>query len=191
MTEAGLTYTDQVICFKELIGKEDDGRRRWRERYGTQWGGGGSGGGWRPVEPFENGSASDSKMEMPSTVPVAARNNPAHFRDSVGDDCLAGGTPKRFGGRWDVMSHDIPLPAYEKQRVVKKGPHDCYCDIGYNCWSKAGTARTANFGLMGTFEREFWTNTPGELALVWDYKGDPNDPKAKKLAELDKAVASR
>ena len=33
----------------------------------------------------------------------------------------------------------------------------------------AGKARTANYGLMGTFEREFWTNTPGELALVWDY----------------------
>ena len=29
-------------------------------------------------------------------------------------------------------------------------------------------ARTANFGLRGVFEREFWTNTPGELALVWD-----------------------
>ena len=49
------------------------------------------------------------------------------------------------------------------QRVVKKGPHDCYCEVGYNCWSMAGKARTANFGLMGVFEREFWSNTPGEL----------------------------
>jgi hypothetical protein len=33
-------------------------------------------------------------------------------------------------------------------------------------------ARTVNFGLRGVFEREFWTNTPGELALVWDHKGE-------------------
>ena len=61
-------------------------------------------------------------------------------------------------------------------------------------------ARTANFGLRGVFEREFWTNSaphgaravctsaipaltaafvcvlaiaaPGELALVWDHKGE-------------------
>ena len=25
---------------------------------------------------------------------------------------------------------------------------------------------------MGVFEREFWSNTPGELALVWDFKGE-------------------
>ena len=27
---------------------------------------------------------------------------------------------------------------------------------------------------MGVFEREFWSNTPGELALVWDFKGEGN-----------------
>lgn len=53
----------------------------------------------------------------------------------------------------------------------------------------AGKARTANFGLMGTFEREFWTNTPGELALVWDFKSQMSD-KQKELAALDKKVAS-
>ena len=49
-------------------------------------------------------------------------------------------------------------------------------------WSKAGKARTENHGLMGVFEREFWTNTPGELALVWDYKGEgvKDSEKAKK-----------
>ena len=45
-------------------------------------------------------------------------------------------------------------------------------------------ARTVNYGLMGVFEREFWSNTPGELALVWDFKGEGAhvDPKAKAAA---------
>ena len=30
----------------------------------------------------------------------------------------------------------------------------------------AGKARTANFGLRGVFEREFWTNTPGEVTML-------------------------
>ena len=50
----------------------------------------------------------------------------------------------------------------------------------YNCWSMAGKARTANFGLSGVFEREFWTNTPGELALVWDFKGEGAPAMARK-----------
>ena len=113
-------------------------------------------------------------------MPVAAIRNPYLYKDTVGDDGLAGGTPSRFGGKWDVLTKHIPVDHGDKpQRVVKKGPHDCYCDVGYNCWSMAGKARTANFGLMGVFEREFYTNTPGELALVWDHKTE-EEKAAKK-----------
>ena len=55
----------------------------------------------------------------------------------------------------------------------------------------AGKARTANFGLQGVFEREFWTNTPGELALVWDFKEKGQASSgAEQMAELDKKVAA-
>jgi len=184
MSNTKLTYTDSVICYKELIEKEDATRRDWAGKYGKSWNSK-----WRPIEPFEPNGASDSKMELPPTVPPAARKYPQLYRDSVGDEGLAGGTPKRYGGRWDVTSNLTPINHGDKPpRVVKKGPHDLYCDIGYNCWNMAGKARTANYGLMGTFEREFWTNTPGELALVWDYKGE-GIGNAAVLAELDKEVA--
>jgi len=167
MSNNSLCFTDSVICYKELIDKEDTARRTWREKYGQK------DLGWRPVEPFEAKGASNSKMELPSGMPSAAIRNPALYKDTVGYDGLSGGTPYRFGGRWDVLCKNEPLPEDDDkpQRVVKKGPHDCYCDIGYNAWSMAGKARSANFGLKGVFEREFWTNTPGELALVWDSKG--------------------
>lgn len=44
----------------------------------------------------------------------------------------------------------------------------------------AGKARTENHGLMGVFEREFNSNTPGALALIWDYKGQGNKSADKK-----------
>ena len=55
---------------------------------------------------------------------------------------LAGGTPLRFGGSWDVVSEKVEryVDPNKPQKVVKKGPHDCYCDVGYNCWSMAGCA---------------------------------------------------
>ena len=168
MSNNGLTYTDSVICYKELIDKEDTARRTWKGKYGKEWDSG-----WRPVEPFEVKGASDSKMELPSGIPKAAVRHPALYNDTVGNDGLTGGTPKRFGGRWDVTARSMEVDHGDKpQRVVKKGPHDCFCEVGYNAWSMAGKSRTANFGLQGVFEREFWTNTPGELALVWDFKGE-------------------
>jgi hypothetical protein len=177
---AGLQFTDSVICYKELIDKEDTARRLAKQRNGQR------ALGWRPVEPFEATGASNSKLELPSEgIPGPALRNPSQFMDNVGNDSLAGGTPLRFGGRWDVLHKDTPQwDSGKPQRVVKQGPHDCYCGIGYNCWSQAGKARTANFGLMGVFEREFWSNTPGELALVWDVKGEGAhvDPKAKAAA---------
>merc|ERR1711871_493982 len=166
MSNNTLTFTDSVICYKELIDKEVTARRTWKQKYGA------ADLGWRPVEPFEKTGASNSKMELPSGIPSAAIRNPALYKDTVGADGLSGGTPYRFGGRWDVLSKNEPIDYGEKEpRVVKKGPHDCYCEIGYGAWSMAGKARTANFGLKGVFEREFFTNTPGELALVWDSKG--------------------
>ena len=152
-----------------LIDKEDTARRNWKARYGQKFASGAQG--WRPVEPFEREGASDAKTELPSAVPVSAIRNPPLYRDTVGNEGLAGGTPLRFGGQWDVVSQKVERwqDPNKAPRQVKKGPHDCYCDVGYNCWNMAGKARTANYGLMGTFEKEFWTNTPGELALVWDY----------------------
>lgn len=197
MSNAMITYTDSVICYKELIDKEDTARRTWKSKYGREWDAG-----WRPVEPFESKGASDSKMELPSGVPKAALRHPALYQDTVGNDGLTGGTPHRFGGRWDVLSRQREIDHGDKpQRVVKKGPHDCFCEVGYNCWSMAGKARTANYGLQGVFEREFWTNTPGELALVWDHKGlegrvkqnqaaEEASSSAKAMAELDKKVAA-
>ena len=154
---------------RRLIDKEDTARRNWKERYGKRFAVGGQG--WRPVEPFEKDGASDAKTELPAAIPVSAIRNPPLYRDTVGNEGLAGGTPLRFGGQWDVVSQKVErwVDPNKPPRQVKKGPHDCYCDVGYNCWNMAGKARTANYGLMGTFEREFWTNTPGELALVWDY----------------------
>ena len=180
MSNNSLAFVDSVICYKEQIDKEETSKRNWKARYGTQ------DQGWRPVEPFERTGASSAKTEMVPGMPAAALRTPSQFRDTVGGDCLAGGTPLRFGGKWDVLSKNLPDKDDDPkpQRVVKKGPHDCYCEVGYNCWSMAGKARTANFGLMGVFEREFWSNTPGELALVWDIKGEGAhvDPKAKAAA---------
>jgi len=166
MANGGLTFTDSVICYKELIEKEDTARRTWKDKYGAKFA---TSAAWRPVEPFEQLGASDSKMELPSRIPVSAIRNPALYRDTVGNDGLAGGTPQRFTGLWDIVSEQVPpfVDPNKPQKVIKKGPHDCYCDVGYNCWNMAGKSRTANFGLRGVFEREFWTNTPGELALVW------------------------
>lgn len=201
--------------------QEDTGRRVWKQRWGPVFQ---EGGPWRPVEPFERTGASDSKAELPTGIPPSALRNPKQYYDHVGNDMLAGGTPLRFGGQWDIVSQKVTpwQDPNKKPNVVKKGPHDCYCDIGcapwdisppprldvqshieftahapshrrepylvargcatrrYNCWSMAGKARTENHGLMGVFEREFWSNTPGELALVWDFKGEGNKQADKK-----------
>ena len=129
MSNNGLTYTDSVICYKELIDKEDTARRLWKDKYGKKFGPQST---WRPVEPFEAMGASDSKMELPSGIPVSAIRNPPLYRDTVGNEGLAGGTPLRFGGQWDVVSQKItPWQDPNKPpRVNKKGPHDCYCDVG-------------------------------------------------------------
>ena len=177
MSNGNITYTDSVICYKELIEKEDAARRDWFTKFGGSWDQK-----WRPIEPFERGGASNSKGELPTSVPVPARKHPELYRDTVGDEGLAGGTPARFGGRWDVLANLKPIDHGDKPpRVVKKGPHDLYCDIGYNCWNMAGKARTHNFGLMGTFEREFWTNTPGcvQQPVAARAEGWPSRPRAR------------
>ena len=51
-------------------------------------------------------------------------------------------------------------------------------------------ARTVNFGNKAVFEREFWTNTPGALALVWDFENKKKAIAAKKAA-AEKAAAER
>ena len=126
----------------------------WRKRFGNRELG------WRPVEPFEKGSSSYSDTEVPPKIPSAAVSYPFLFTDSVGDLGLAGGTPKRFGGKWDCTQRQ-PSTDEKPARVVKNGPHDCYCEIGFGAWSMAGKARTVNHGLVSNFKREFWTNTPG------------------------------
>ena len=138
MSNNTMTFTNDVICYKELIGKEDTGRRVWKDRWGETFRDGA--GPWRPVEPFERTGASDSKAELPGSVPISAIRNPKLYRDHVGNDALAGGTPLRFGGQWDIVSDKVErwVDPNKKPNVVKKGPHDCYCDIGYNAWSMAG-----------------------------------------------------
>lgn len=91
------------------------------------------GGPWRPVEPFERTGASDSKAELPSATPASALRNPKQYYDHVGNDMLAGGTPLRHGGIWDIVSEKVTpwQDPNKKPNVVKKGPHDCYCEIGY------------------------------------------------------------
>ena len=128
-------HSECVRADKELIEKEDTARRTWKEKYGKILDRD-----WRPVEPFEATGASNSKMELPSSMPASAIRNPPLYRDTVGNEGLAGGTPLRFGGQWDIVSKKVVFPTDEDkpQRTVKKGPHDCYCDVGYNCWSMAG-----------------------------------------------------
>ena len=55
MANNSLMFTDSVICFKELIEKEDMARRTWREKYGARFE---KAADWRPVEPFEQRGAS-------------------------------------------------------------------------------------------------------------------------------------
>ena len=161
MSNNALTYTDSVICYKELIDKEETAKRQWKDKYGK------SDLGWRPVEPFEATGASNSKMELPSGMPSAALRNPALYKDTVGGDGLAGGTPYRFGGRWDVLTKNQPIDySYKGEkppRVIKKGPHDCYCDIGYNAWSMAGKVSCADFAPESANSTLARHSTPGQL----------------------------
>ena len=70
---------------------------------------------------------------MPSSVPVSALRNPPLYRDTVGNDGLAGGTPQRFGGQWDIVSEKVePWKDPTKgQRVVKK---ELFC-----AWREGGS----------------------------------------------------
>ena len=99
MSNNALTFTNSVICYKEQIDKEDNSRRVWKERFGKRFAEGNMD--WRPVEPFEQSGASNAKAEFPPSIPVSAIANPPLYKDSVGNDALAGGTPHRFGGKWD------------------------------------------------------------------------------------------
>jgi len=169
-----------VTQYRERIEKEQAAAKDWPRKYGHV------SKSWRPVEPFERKSCSKSTLEAPVTGPPKwATDYPERARDTVGDDGLAGGTPKRFGGRWDVTT--IGQPGFETNPslVVSKGPHDCYCEIGFHAYQMAGKARSENFGRRGCFAKELWTNTPGELALVWASTKGAND----KYSKLDAAVA--
>ena len=96
-------------------------------------------------------------------VPKVALEYPELFRDSVGDEGLAGGTPKRFGGRWDctAVANEIEALQGGSPTRSRKGPHDCYCEVGFKCFSQAGAARVENYGRRNRFYKELWTNTPG------------------------------
>ena len=188
---ATLVDTAQSACFAERIAKENESRYAFDKK----WGGSKKiDMGWRPIEPFEPTSSSSSPAEMPPRIPVTALTRPDLYRDSVGDEGLAGGTPKRFGGRWDcasTLSGTSQDDSPSRKREVKKGPHDCYCEIGFGCFSQTAQARPENHGRISSFKREFWTDTPGALAMVWQYKGkgEKGSPSEKSLAQLDEAVA--
>ena len=142
-----MTFTNDVICWKELIDKEQTGHRVWKEKWGPVFQDGGP---WRPVEPFERSGASEAKGELPAGIPGSAIRNPKLYRDHVGKDGLAGGTPNRFGGQWDLVSERAErwVDPDKPPNVVKKGPHDCYCDIGYNCESAGLDPMTCAFELL-------------------------------------------
>jgi len=174
---------ESLTRYKELIAKENVTRTEWASKYGDRWNSS-----YRPVEPFERTSCSRSALESPMKAPPkVAMRFPELYRDSVGDEGLAGGTAKRFGGKWDLTTNvkGGPPPDPDKPLVShssRKGPHECYCEVGFGCWGK--DVRSENFGRRGVFAKELWTNTPGELALVWQ----TNDGN-KELADLDAAVA--
>ena len=67
MSNNTMTFTSDVICYKELIDKEDNGRRIWKDKWGPTFADGKSAP-WRPVEPFERAGASDSKAECVRAV---------------------------------------------------------------------------------------------------------------------------
>ena len=203
MATLSLDYNANVICYKELIEKEDEGRRRGRAA------GLAHRDAWKPVEPFEMGSASYSICEEKPKIPTAAIEHPAHFRDTVGDESMVGGTPARFGGKWDCTLTHAPdgrtfkpwesvgltinpdgsvSEAEKKHREVKVGPHDCYCEVGFNCWQSKYLKPPAH-GLQGTFEREFFTNTPGELALVWQLGENDKERLKQRMRKNEEAMA--
>ena len=78
--------------------------------------------------------------------------------------------------------------AEKKHREVKVGPHDCYCEVGFNCWQSKYLKPPAH-GLQGTFEREFFTNTPGELALVWQLGENDKERLKQRMRKNEEAMA--
>ena len=156
---ASLVDAEATACYAERIAKETEARRAFLSRWTS--GAAQADLSWRPVEPFERTSSSMSPCEQPPRVPRIATTHPELVKDSVGDLGLTGGTPKRFGGKWDTTANLQPLSRETASPVAKKGPHDCYCPVGYGCFSEVKSPMRTNFGRRGTFEREFWTNTPG------------------------------
>lgn len=160
-----------AACFKERIVKENAARREWEGKFGDEWKTAG-GASWRPVEPYEPSSCSSSFLERPERgVPTVARRFPKMFIDTVGDDGLVGGTPKRFGGHWDCTRPWIepaPLEPDKPPRNYEKGPHDCYLPIGHGC---AKLPPKSRHGLKSSMA-SLWTDTPGALAMVWLAPGE-------------------
>ena len=98
MSGNSLMFTDSVICFKELIDKEETAKRQWRGKYGMNKEG------WRPVEPFERTGASAQQPAslMPNSVMArrpASRALTAHASLFLFRRQLQGGAAKRHAQR--------------------------------------------------------------------------------------------
>ena len=98
MSGNSLMFTDSVICFKELIDKEETAKRQWRGKYGMNKEG------WRPVEPFERTGAS---AQQPASLMLnsvmarrpASRALTAHASLFLFRRQLQGGAAKRHAQR--------------------------------------------------------------------------------------------
>lgn len=177
-------------CYQDLIKREISARTSWKEKYGKDWGPEGSNA-WRPVEPFEGKSCSKHFLETPKTqAPWQARAYPNMFVDTIGNDSLIGGTPKSRGMTWDINSLYDPetiaaaraaMSPNKQSREVRKGPHDCYCEIGYGCWDpkdSGSPAKSVHYGRQQAM-KAMYTQMPSALAMIWQNPPSEEEKEAK------------
>lgn len=206
MISEDLTTQRGTECYVNLITKEALARSTWTEKYGKDWGVEGAKT-WRPIEPFETKSCSKHILETPRThAPRQARQYPKAFVDTVGDEALLGGTPKKYGMMWDINSLFDPetiaaaqaaLDPNKKPREVRKGPHDCYCEIGYGCWDPAASgspAKSVHHGRPAVM-KSLYTQLPSSIAMIWqspltDEEKKARTSEAKRLAQERAAIGS-
>jgi hypothetical protein len=195
MISEDLTTRRGTECYIDLITKEALSRSTWAEKYGKDWGAEGAKA-WRPVEPYEGYSCSKHFLETPKKqAPKQARQYPRMFVGTVGNEALLGGTPKKSGMMWDINSPYDPetiaaaqaaLDHNKKPREVRKGPHDCYCEIGYGCWDPAASSPAKHHGRPAAM-KAMYTQMPSSLAMIW--QSPPTDEEKKAKASESRRLA--
>lgn len=183
-------------CYKNQIERETQARTTWNDKYGADHG---RGKGWRPVEPFEAKSCSSSSLETPHTqAPWQARKYPNMFVDTVGDEGLVGGSPKKAGMMWDINAPYDPetiaaaqatIDSTKPPRELRKGPHDCYGEIGYGCTNLAASGSPVRHGRPQAMAA-MYTQMPAALAMIWQ-SPPTEEEKAAKSAEAKRLAEER